>query len=646
MDGSTSWGLWLSHPETFMDTAAFLFDIVLCIYLISSVSRKDPHIQSYRLVAFAMTITTGLEIMRCLLLDEPDTTGMLIYKNSINSLTYVGHCFVAYEFSDFMLNYTKAKEANWMTFFRRVLFGFTFSVMVVNVFNNWVSFYEPGRGDYIRGPFYIAFGFLPALFFIIYAMWIHVFNSERVKGKSKFILTLSYMIAISGAMMQSYSKISDRMMITGTFSSVCVIVIFFVIESVDYQKLLEAIKNLDEARKEADNANQAKSNFLATMSHEVRTPMNAILGLDEMILKTSDDPVVLKYAENIQGSGKTLLSIINDILDFSRIESGKYEIINTSYHLGRMIEDLSLMIRMRAEKKGLDFKLDYDETLPDYLEGDEVRIRQILINLLNNAVKYTKEGRVTLRVAGLAEEGEVDLVFSIQDSGVGIKEENIPRLFEAFYRIDEASYKNEEGTGLGLPIVSKLLARMDGEIEIDSEPGEGSSFTVHLKQKILGDTTLESTLKQGRDAGNMEREEEKIFASDAKILVVDDNQINLFVTESLLSTTKAKITTKSGGKEALEILLKEKFDLVFMDHMMPEMNGVDVLHYLQKTQGHPNQNTPIVVLTANAISGTREKYLLEGFTDYISKPVDGAQLLGIMKKYLPAELVKYEEDEK
>ena len=373
----------------------------------------------------------------------------------------------------------------------------------------------------------------------------------------------------------------------------------------------------------ANDNNALKAKFISNISAQLNPTLHK---LDETIPEVK---ALLLFSQHIS----TLSDLENSMDEEVELEE---------VQLASFCEDLMGEIRGKV-KDSVTLKVN----VPNMgAKLNKAYVSHILLHLLNNAVKYTKEGRVTLRVAGLAEEGEVDLVFSIQDSGVGIKEENIPRLFEAFYRIDEASYKNEEGTGLGLPIVSKLLARMDGEIEIDSEPGEGSSFTVHLKQKILGDTTLENTLKQGRDAGNMEREEERIFASDAKILVVDDNQINLFVTESLLSTTKAKITTKSGGKEALEILLKEKFDLVFMDHMMPEMNGVDVLHYLQKTQGHPNQNTPIVVLTANAISGTREKYLLEGFTDYISKPVDGAQLLGIMKKYLPAELVKYEEDEK
>ena len=387
----------------------------------------------------------------------------------------------------------------------------------------------------------------------------------------------------------------------------------------------------------ADNANQAKGAFLANMSHEIRTPINAVLGMNEMILREGTDPVIARYARNIRSAGRTLLDLINDVLDFSKIESGKIELVESDYHLSELLRNAVNMAKPRAEDKGLSFGLEVDETLPDALFGDMTRVQQIVVNLLTNAAKYTENGSVDFRVSGEKNEEEqtVFLRFVVQDTGIGIRAEDKDRIFNNFERLDTVRNRSIEGTGLGLAITKRLAKLMGGDVVFESTYGVGSTFTATLLQKIDGDERI------GDFAGRLsETETEPAYraafrAPDARILVADDNEINLLVVAGLLKKTEVQIETVSDGQAVLDRLAENRYDAVLLDHRMPGMDGVETLHAAKEM---PNaKDTPFLILTADAVTGMREQFLKEGFDDYLAKPLDGEKLEWTLMRYLPAE---------
>lgn len=414
----------------------------------------------------------------------------------------------------------------------------------------------------------------------------------------------------------------------------------------DAKTALDKIKKLnreyERAKDEAVRANEAKSLFLSNMSHEIRTPINAVLGMNEMILRECKDEQLLSYAANVQSSGKTLLFLINDILDMSKIESGKMEIVKVEYELENLLMDLWNIIYLRAQEKGLGIRFTLDETLPGTLFGDDVRIKQIVTNLLTNAVKYTPQGGIEMKVSYEKAGGkDILLKISVKDTGMGIRKEDMGKLFENFQRLDEEKNRNIEGTGLGMNITMSLLKLMDGEMKVESEYGKGSEFTVMIPQRIVCGKPIGDfeTIKKKREK-NVSRTSQSFTAPKASVLVVDDNNMNLTVFKSLLKRTGMKITTADSGRRCLELVKKEKFHIIFMDHMMPEMDGIETLHEMRRLADFPNQDTPVVVLTANAMSGAREGYLKEGFADFLTKPIDGDLLEQTAKRYLPQELLQ------
>lgn len=377
------------------------------------------------------------------------------------------------------------------------------------------------------------------------------------------------------------------------------------------------------------------------MSHEIRTPINAVLGMDEMILQESNEPNIIEYATDIHNAGKTLLSLINDILDFSKIESGKMEILPVDYELPQLISDSYNMIAKKAEEKGLEFILDNDTTLPCKLYGDEVRLRQVLVNLLSNAVKYTQEGSIHMSVQGKRLEcNQLLLQISVQDTGIGITKENCEKLFNSFQRVDEKRNRNIEGTGLGLAITMQIVKLMQGSITVDSEYGKGSVFKVEIPQNIVDDShTGKFSLKTDTKIREVPQTEEALIAPEGKILVVDDVDMNLKVFCGLLKQTQLQIDTVSNGYKALEMVRSKKYHIIFLDHMMPQMDGLETFQAMKQLKDNLNTETPVIMLTANAIVGIREKYLQEGFSAYLSKPVQRNQLLDIIRKYLPKEYI-------
>ncbi len=430
----------------------------------------------------------------------------------------------------------------------------------------------------------------------------------------------------------------------------CLHHVMFVVEGIHEEKTRR--DQLIEMSEKAEAANRAKSAFLSNMSHEIRTPINAVLGMNEIILRESSEPNVIEYSQSIKSSGNTLLGLINDILDFSKIESGKLDIIPVEYDLSSTLIDLDNMIRSRAQSKGLSLELNFNKDVPRHLFGDEVRIKQIITNILTNAVKYTEHGGIIFSVdydECAADPESIMLKVSVKDTGIGIRPEDMEKLFSKYERIEEQRNRNIEGTGLGMSITKSLLEMMGSHLMVESEYGVGSTFYFSLRQKVRGKEILgdysavyEETMKT-----HMEYKE-KFTAPTARVLVVDDNNMNLIVFRQLLKQTEVMIDTAGSGDEGIALADKEKYDIIFLDHMMPEKDGIETLRELKADKDNLNQDTPFICLTANAISGAREKYLESGFNDYMTKPIDPELLERVLMEYLPQDKIhtfKAEADE-
>jgi len=405
------------------------------------------------------------------------------------------------------------------------------------------------------------------------------------------------------------------------------------VNQVRREEKLEA--DLQVARRASEN----KSQFLNNMSHEIRTPINAILGFDEMILRESSEEEILNYAADIQNAGNTLLSLVNDILDSSKLEVGKLEIIPVEYELSSTVNDVVNMMEPKVKEKGLNLDVRVDETIPHLLYGDEIRIKQVLLNILSNSVKYTEEGTVTFEMGyEKVSSEEMLLKVRIADTGIGMKEEEMSKLFSCFERLDEKRNRNIQGTGLGMSIVKQLLALMETELQVQSVYGEGSEFSFAVSQKVLKWEPMGNFTEMYRKSKASRKVDRESFrAPEAHILVVDDTPLNLTVVQNLLKRTKVQIDTAESGMQALEMVEENYYDVIFLDHRMPQMDGIETLEAMRKLPKHSCPKSPVIALTANAVSGARDTYKAAGFQDYLSKPIDAVKLERMLCEYLPAE---------
>lgn len=464
------------------------------------------------------------------------------------------------------------------------------------------------------------------------------FIIDMVNGKIKKYkyVAVGLLCAFIAAIVQIVIYFNRTGIFSGAFLAVGLLVLL-VCASIHTVK---SIFSIEKEKTAAIMANEAKGKFLAKMSHEIRTPINAVLGMNEMILRETKEINTREYALDIMNAGKSLLSLINDILDISKIESGKVEIIPVDYDVSSMINDTVNMISHKAKTKELEVWLDVDEELPSRLLGDDVRIRQVMINILNNAVKYTNEGGVTLSVRGKKYNDKFILKVAIKDTGVGIKEEDIPKLYEEFRRIDEKNNRNVEGTGLGMSITVQLLSLMGSHLDVSSKYGEGSCFFFELEQGIVDDSPIGNLSERIRSQDEDYDYETSFTAAEAEVLIVDDNAVNRKVLRNLLKGTQLRMDEADSGEECLEKIEEKKYDLIFLDHMMPGMDGIETLKEIRSREENPNSKIPVVALTANAVTGAKEMYLANGFDAFLSKPIVYVKLENTLLSLLPEDKVK------
>ena len=634
------------------EVASTIFLIILLCFIRLQYDTNSRLNTEFRKLTWLGLIATVLDVTTAVTISYATVVPIGV-NILLNTLYFISVAALGYRLTYYVIFYLyRNSEISLFMRFNQILLCFYAALLIYNIFSGcFFSFNE--YGEYVKGPAHHAVYISPC-YFVMCSAIILIYNFRRFRGWQRLSIFLFVVFQMSGTILQMF--IFPDILLALFMSALGLMMMLFTMETPDYQKLaitieeLSATKKVAEKAKEeaerakeiAQEANRAKSDFLANMSHEIRTPINAVLGMDEMILRESTDSQILEYALDIKQAGSMLLSLINDILDFSKIESGKMDIIPVDYDLGVLLSHTIDMVRSRAEEKKLQLEFKIESNTPVHLYGDEIRIRQIITNILTNAVKYTSEGKVILTVSGKkVSAGTVQLYVSVKDTGIGIKEEDIGRLFDSFQRVDESKNRNIEGTGLGLSITMRLLNLMGSRLEVESTYGEGSDFYFYLEQKQQDDEVIgediQKYLENRRD--KMSISGEQFYAPDAKILVVDDNEMNLKVFLGLLKNHGMQIDTAMSGKECLARIEKNAYHLIFMDHLMPEMDGVETLKLIRELKTNRSKDAIIIILTANAVSGTREMFLEEGFDDYLSKPIDVVKLEKMIQKYLPPELL-------
>ena len=496
----------------------------------------------------------------------------------------------------------------------------TYIIGALLIFLLPIDLYFKNNQMYSYGPATKVVYFSSAIYVTI-SVFILLFNIQKVKNNNKskrYISIFSYLLGVFG--ISIIQMMNPALTFSVSIETFIMFIMYHTIENPD----LKLIEQLNIARDQAEKANNAKTEFLSNMSHEIRTPLNAIVGFSQALLEEDLTSEAKEEVKDIIMASDNLLEIVNGILDISKIEANKLEIINTEYNLEPMVKELCLLTKARIGEKPIDFRVNIDQSIPGVLYGDHTRLKQIILNILTNAAKYTKEGFIEFKISSVIKDNICRLIISVEDSGIGIKEEKIDHLFEKFDRLGVEENITIEGTGLGLAITKKLIDLMNGKIVVQSVYGKGSKFTVAIDQKIIKTEKIE--IKEDK------KEVEFIDLKGKKILVVDDNKVNLKVAERLLKNYNVDIKTVDSGEECLTLIKNnETFDLILMDDMMPKMSGTETFHKLKEID---NFNIPVIALTANAISGMREKYLNEGFDDYLSKPIQKSELNQILNKYL------------
>ena len=597
--------------------AQLIYTFLLSIVFFSKerINKKENNIYSYLLIETVALLSFGI-ILYFMMKSSSYTMKMIM-----NKLYLFFNLLWTYLFTLYILStlYSEKLFNSKSSTIRNILIGFFQFILIMVLPLNFTI--NDNGAMFAYGISTIVTYFLSFIYVIIL---IYVLLSKIKFAKQSKYIPL-YLFFVLGTFCTIIQAINPALFLVVPLEALLTAVMYFTIENPD----AKMIEQLNKARDEAVKANQAKTDFLSSMSHEIRTPLNAICGFSNSLLENdgvSDD--AKGDVKNIIMASDTLLELVNGILDISKIEANKLEIIDSVYSFKKMYEELILLTKARIGEKPIDFRYNYDESIPEYLYGDGVRVKQIIINLLTNSAKYTKDGYIDFRINSIQKNNIIRLIISVEDSGIGIKKESIDKLFTKFERLGVEKQTTTEGTGLGLAITKKLVEMMGGKIVVQSIYGKGSIFTISLDQRMLTNEELTKVMKEKETE---EKTDEIIDATGKSILVVDDNMLNLKVAERLLKAYKCNITLVSSGSECLDKVSNNKYDLILLDDMMPRMSGTETLQKLKEIETF---TTPVVALTANAITGMKEEYINRGFNDYLSKPIIKEDLNRVMKKYL------------
>ena len=597
--------------------AQLIYTFLLSIVFFSKerINKKENNIYSYLLIETVVLLSFGI-ILYFMMKSSSYTMKMIM-----NKLYLFFNLLWTYLFTLYILStlYSEKLFNSKSSTIRNILIGFFQFILIMVLPLNFTI--NDNGAMFAYGISAIVTYFLSFIYVIIL---IYVLLSKIKFAKQSKYIPL-YLFFVLGTFCTIIQAINPTLFLVVPLEALLTAVMYFTIENPD----AKMIEQLNKARDEAVKANQAKTDFLSSMSHEIRTPLNAICGFSNSLLENDGVSTEAKGdIKNIIMASDTLLELVNGILDISKIEANKLEIIDSVYSFKKMYEELILLTKARIGEKPIDFRYNYDESIPEYLYGDGVRVKQIIINLLTNSAKYTKDGYIDFRINSIQKNNIIRLIISVEDSGIGIKKESIDKLFTKFERLGVEKQTTTEGTGLGLAITKKLVEMMGGKIVVQSIYGKGSIFTISLDQRMLTNEELTRVMKEKETE---EKTDEIIDATGKSIIVVDDNMLNLKVAERLLKAYKCNITLVSSGSECLDKVSNNKYDLILLDDMMPRMSGTETLQKLKEIETF---NTPVVALTANAITGMKEEYINRGFNDYLSKPIIKEDLNRVMKKYL------------
>ena len=597
--------------------AQLIYTFLLSIVFFSKerINKKENNIYSYLLIETVALLSFGI-ILYFMMKSSSYTMKMIM-----NKLYLFFNLLWTYLFTLYILStlYSEKLFNSKSSTIRNILIGFFQFILIMVLPLNFTI--NDNGAMFAYGISTIVTYFLSFIYVIIL---IYVLLSKIKFAKQSKYIPL-YLFFVLGTFCTIIQAINPALFLVVPLEALLTAVMYFTIENPD----AKMIEQLNKARDEAVKANQAKTDFLSSMSHEIRTPLNAICGFSNSLLENdgvSDD--AKGDVKNIIMASDTLLELVNGILDISKIEANKLEIIDSVYSFKKMYEELILLTKARIGEKPIEFKHSYDESIPEFLYGDGIRVKQVIINLLTNSAKYTKDGYIDFRINSIQKNNIIRLIISVEDSGIGIKKESIDKLFTKFERLGVEKQTTTEGTGLGLAITKKLVEMMGGKIVVQSIYGKGSIFTISLDQRMLTNEELTKVMKEKETE---EKTDEIIDASGKNILVVDDNMLNLKVAERLLKAYKCNIILVSSGSECLDKVSNNKYDLILLDDMMPRMSGTETLQKLKEIETF---TTPVVALTANAITGMKEEYINRGFNDYLSKPIIKEDLNRVMKKYL------------
>ena len=626
------------------EIAVLFLSVILCVYLQLIYSGTSSEKRGLLRYCYMTTFSGVVDVVYSIVVASQG--GYSTEAKYLCSLVWqLSECGVYFMFMRYIAGFgasTPAKKK--MLYAQNVIFGIYFYLQLIGIFTGANLSISPDGSEILKGALYwpLSMGFL-----LLWSVWtwaeLYIYRRSFTSGQMwALIINLIICWSVQAAQAEFFPEIPINFIIV----SVNVYYYFFLLETPAYRELEKTLGRLRKAKEIADEANAtaiaadaAKGEFLANMSHEIRTPLTTILGMDEVILRKYESGPIYEYARDIQSAGNTLLHIINDILDFSKIESGQLELAVRNYDLGQVLRDVDNMIKIRAEQKGLKYITQIDDSLPDELFGDRIRVHQIMVNILNNAVKYTKKGSVKFVLTGVRgnDPSSIVLHITVTDTGIGIHAEDIPKLFKSFSRIDAKETHNIEGTGLGLAITGRLIELMGGNVEVTSTYGSGSTFHVVIPQKIVGEKTLRD---YELEAAHRKKEARKVLkAPEARVLIVDDNDMNRIVLRSLMKETQVKIDDAESGEECLNKIKSNSYDVILMDYMMPRMDGKETLMHIKEMPDAPGAKAKVIVCTANALVGVRAELLSAGFDDFLSKPVNGNELEEMLSKYIPPEKI-------